>query len=560
MSLRAVIYARYSSDQQKDASIEDQVRVCLDRIQQEGWHYVRTYEDRAMSGASTFRPGYQHLLHDVRMRGFDVIVAEGLDRLSRDQEDVAALFKQLKFAGIPLITLAEGEISELHVGLKGTMNALFLKDLAIKTHRGLAGRVLKGRSAGGLSYGYEVVREFSADGERLRGKRAIVEEQAELVRRIFRDYAAGKSPRHIAQSLNREGIPGPSGKAWGPSTINGNRDRGTGILNNELYIGRLVWNRLRYAKDPMTGKRVSRPNDETALTVTEVPELRIIDDTLWAAVKARQEQLALGKQLGDRQGFWDRQRPRYLLSGLLKCGCCGGGYSIISAKLLGCSTARNKGTCSNRLNIRRDTLERIVLDALRENLMDPILFEAFVAAFNDEVKRTQGDDAARRQELERKLAGTKQKIARLVRAITDGIDAASVREELTTLERLKVSLLADLAAPSQSAKPLIHPKLAELYRERVAHLEMLLIDDQFGPEAVEAIRALVSEIVLTPNAGVLEITLNGNLLEMLRLARADKQKPALGDEDGLKQVKLVAGARNTFDLAVTIIGLPRIAA
>jgi site-specific DNA recombinase len=540
MSLRAVIYARYSSDQQKDASIEDQVRVCLDRIQHEGWQYLRTYEDRAMSGASIFRPGYQHLLHDARMRAFDVIVAEGLDRLSRDQEDVAALFKQLKFLGIPLITLAEGEISELHVGLKGTMNALFLKDLAIKTHRGLAGRVLKGRSAGGLSYGYEVVREFSADGERIRGKRAIVEEEAQVVRRIFRDYAAGKSPRHIAQALNREGIPGPSGKAWGPSTLNGNRDRGTGVLNNELYIGRLVWNRLRYAKDPMTGRRVSRPNDSRALTVTEVPELRIIDDALWNAVKARQAQLALGKQPG--QGFWDRRRPRYLLSGLLKCGCCGGGYSIISAKLLGCSTARNKGTCSNRLNIRRDTLERIVLDALRENLMDPILFEAFAAAFNDEVKRTRGDDAARRQELDRKLASTNQKIGRLVRAITDGIDAASVREELTTLERLKDSLLVELAAPAKDDKPLIHPKLAEVYRERVRHLEMLLTDDQLGPEAVEAIRSLVSEIVLTPNAGVLEITLNGNLVEMLRLAHADKQKPVLGDEDGLKQVKLVAGA------------------
>ena len=65
------------------------------------------------------------------------------------------------------------------------------------------------------------------------------------MRRIFEDYAVGVSPRAIAKTLNAEGMPGPSGRTWGPSTIHGNRQRGTGILNNELYIGRLVWNRLR---------------------------------------------------------------------------------------------------------------------------------------------------------------------------------------------------------------------------------------------------------------------------------------------------------------------------
>jgi site-specific DNA recombinase len=84
--------------------------------------------------------------------------------------------------------------------------------------------------------------------------------QAEVVERIFRDYASGTSPRAIAFGLNREGVPGPRGSAWAQSTINGNRQRGTGVLNNELYIGRLVWNRLEYVKDPDTGKRVSRLN------------------------------------------------------------------------------------------------------------------------------------------------------------------------------------------------------------------------------------------------------------------------------------------------------------
>lgn len=84
----------------------------------------------------------------------------------------------------------------------------------------------------------------------MRGDRAINEAQAATVRRIFNEYAAGKSSKAIAKQLNRDGVRSPSGKGWGPSTIHGNRERGTGILNNELYIGRLVWNRLRYLKDP----------------------------------------------------------------------------------------------------------------------------------------------------------------------------------------------------------------------------------------------------------------------------------------------------------------------
>ena len=194
--------------------------------------------------------------------GFDVVLAEALDRISRDQEDVAGVFKRMAFAGVKIITLSEGEITHLHVGLKGTMNALFLKDLADKTRRGLRGRVEAGKAGGGLCYGYDVVKRSDAAGEPMRGERSINEAEAKIVRRIFREFAAGKSPRAIAVDLNREGVPGPFGNAWGDTTIRGHASRGNGILNNELYIGRLVWNRQRFIKDPSTGRRVSRRNPE----------------------------------------------------------------------------------------------------------------------------------------------------------------------------------------------------------------------------------------------------------------------------------------------------------
>lgn len=172
------------------------------------------------------------------------------------------------------MTLTEGEISELHVGLKGTMNQLFLKDLADKTRRGLRGRVELGRSGGGNSYGYNVVRRLGPDGQPVTGERVINAAEAEIIRRVFQEFTEGHSPTAIARRLNTEGIPGPRGNLWRDTAIRGHRTRGTGVLNNELYIGRLVWNRLRYIKDPENGRRVSRLNDPSKWIVTEVPEMR----------------------------------------------------------------------------------------------------------------------------------------------------------------------------------------------------------------------------------------------------------------------------------------------
>lgn len=120
-----------------------------------------------------------------------------------------------------------------------------------------------------------------------------------MLRRIFRGYAAGVSPMALAKRLNAEHVPGPGGASWNPSTIHGNPARGTGVLNNELYVGRLVWNRLRYVKDPDTGKRVSRPNPPSQWVTTSVPELRIVDDELWNEVKARQAAMCRTTSNGD---------------------------------------------------------------------------------------------------------------------------------------------------------------------------------------------------------------------------------------------------------------------
>lgn len=260
------------------------------------------------------------------------------------------------------------------------------------------------------------------------------------------------------------------GREWGPSTIHGNRERGTGVLNNVLYVGRLVWNRQSFVKDPATGKRQARPNPESEWVIQEVPDLRIVDQALWDAVKARQGELAFStRSRPDGNPLNDRRRPKHLFAGVVKCGCYGGGYSMISKDLLGCSTARNKGTCDNRVNIRRDALEASILNGLKKHLMEPELFREFCAEFTKEVNRLRIERGADLEIARRELDKISRQISQIIEAITDGMYHPSIKEKMTGLEARKAELTEKLATADEPP-PLLHPSMAALYAQRIAEL------------------------------------------------------------------------------------------
>ena len=558
--LRAAIYARFSTDMQSDASIADQERACRDYATRQGLHVVETYSDRAISGASLMRSGIQKLLRDARAGGIDVVLSEGLDRLSRNQADIAQIYQTLGFAEVMIETVSEGAISEMHIGLKGTMNALFLKDLGTKTHRGLKGRAISGKSAGGLTYGYHAVKRLDANGEPVRGDRVIAPAEADVVRRIFHDYAKGVSPRKIAEALNLERIPGPQGGKWGTSTLHGNRERGTGILNNALYIGRQIWNRLRYVKDPETGKRVSRLNAESDWVITEVPDLRIIEDDLWQAVRNRQGALV---SKGTGTPVWDRRRPRTLFSGLMKCGCCGSGFSKVSKDSFGCSAARNKGkaVCTNMAQIKQADLEARVLDALAHNLMDAQAVAAFCEAYTSERNRLAATASDSRSTLEKDLGQVKRDHAKLVDAIIAGVPAEQVKDKMISLDARRQQLEDQLEGADATPAPVaFHPRMAETYRDRVAALIRGLGEEDGLEETREALRGLVEKIVLEPRADGtgLDVDLHGALAALLRLAtgasvrevakagakgrtRKNSASAELHGVDNIEEIVLVAG-------------------
>jgi hypothetical protein len=432
--------------------------------------------------------------------------------------------------------LAEGEINELHVGLKGTMNALFLKDLARKTLRGQRGRVEAGKIPGGNSYGYRIVRRLRDDGSVTTGEREIDEGEAAIVRRIFKEYGDGLAPRKIAAGLNAEGIPGPRGGPWNASTINGSRQRRNGILNNELYLGRITYNRQRFVKDPETGKRVSRPNPEHEWITTEVPHLRIIDDAAWERVRAIKSQYT--SRVGNR-----RQTKKRLLTGFVKCGRCGGSMTIVNRKRYYCSAKRERGTCDSTVGIAAAELEDRVLDGLRDILLgEEELIETFVTEFKAEVARLRKQQSARDRQARKELDKVNKAISRCLKYITEGDgDPGLVRDELRDLEARKRELERAFDSTQNERVITLHPNIAELYRRKVGELQTLLTDETTRPQAMEIIRSMIEriEVHATEDRGTAGVILIGALAQILGFAQKTKTAASAGDGG---RVLMVAGA------------------
>jgi site-specific DNA recombinase len=511
---RAAIYARFSTDLQDERSIEDQVSLCRKYAERESLDIVAVFDDRARSGGSILgRDGLLALMDKAREHAFEVIVVEALDRLSRDMEDLAGIHKRLSFLGIEIRAVHEGVVNTVLVGLRGLVGQLYREDNAHKVRRGQAGRVGKGLNAGGLTYGYEPV-----PGDP--GKRMVVEAEAEVVRRIFNDYVGGRTPRDIAHDLNAECIAPPRGKAWNASTINGNMQRGNGILNNELYVGRLVWNKVRMVKDPDTGKRISRPNAESDWQATEVPDLAIVSRDLFEAAQTRKKARSVTHPSQQR-------RPRHILSGLLKCGACGAGMASNGKDSSGrvrirCSAATESGICPDPKTFYLDTVEAAVLNGLTAELRNPEVIAEYVRTYHAERKRLAVEANRSRLRLQRRLEELNREIDRLVDAIAKGLGDPAVLGPKSTLlhgERKMVAATLGEAAPSTETVAL-HPAMLARYEEQLTRLQSALAGGirEGDTECSGAIRDLVETVtVLRDNTrtGGVQVEITGRLTALL---------------------------------------------
>lgn len=513
--IRAAIYARFSSDLQRDKSIDDQIALCREVAARDGASVVLIFEDRAISGASTMnRPGFRDMMRAAEQRGFDVLIAEDIDRISRDQGDYHAARKRLDFLDIAIHT-ATGKITKMDGALRALMGEMFLENLALHTRRGLEGVIRDGRHAGGRAYGYRAKPGCAGELE-------IVADEAEIVRRIFAEYIAGRNSRTIAARLNAEHISPPRGKAWNASTINGNTGRGGGILLNEIYAGRIVWNKVRMIKDPTTGKRISRPNPKEQHRIAEAEHLRIIDAETWAAAQARKEErrhLSLTKT----------RAPRRMLSGLIKCGTCGGAMASVGADKGGirvqCSAFREAGTCRNGRRVHVEEIERRVLGALKTNLDNPALIAEFAATYNAERMRLAKTKDATRSKIEKRLAEITREIARAIDAIVKtNIEPIELTHKIKELENERAELALEIAALGEPIKVVtLHPAALSQYRTSVEMLAVLLKNNQPGDipgdtaALFESLHGLIERITISapPGERGFEIEIEGRLAALM---------------------------------------------
>jgi len=216
-------------------------------------------------------------------------------------------------------------------------------------------------------------------------------------------------------------------------------------LNNPLYIGQTVWNRSVREKDPDTGVRAKVMRDEKDWIKTDAPHLRIIDEALWTRVTARRAEVSLG--VYDLRKVHSRARstgrnPKYLFSGLLVCGLCGGKFVVCSHADYCCSTWRTRGEyeCANTLKVPRTLVESALVAAIQQDLFTPEGLEVFkheIIRLLASQRRTRRPDVAkataRVQEIEKELAA-------IITAIKAGVFSTSTKAELDRLEAEQSSL------------------------------------------------------------------------------------------------------------------------
>lgn len=533
----AILYARYSTTLQSKDSVEDQLRLLRQRAAREGWTILREEADPAVSGTIRDRPGLLAAIAAIDTGKAQVLLAESLDRISRDQEDLAGFYKRVKFVGGQIVTLAEGEVGSMHIGLGGTMSALFLEQLADKVRRGHVGRVNAGRIPGGLSYGYRKVRAFGEDGNLDRGLREIDDQQAAIVRRIFNEYAAGESATSIAKALNGEGVASARGGLWRANAILGNRKRGNGILHNRLYIGEIVYNRQSFRKDPDSRKRVSRVNPATDQVHQSVPALRIVSDETWGKVQQRIEHHG-----GECP---QRRRQKRLFSGKLRCGCCDAPVIVISTDRWGCSAYRQTGTCTNGSTITDGVLQRRVWAAIKSELLHADVIAAYLEEFRIAWAHERRRVIAGRADVDRQLVEIDLAEERIADAIIAGIAPEKLKTRAGEIADRRQKLLAEQIHLPEIEPMIAHPAVIEDYRRQIETMAAIVAGDA---EAMRKARPLLDRLVdrieVKPRAdrkpGV-DLILHGELATILGLASPERTNAANPKGGGDCMFRMVAG-------------------
>lgn len=535
--MKVATYCRFSSDRQRESSIADQLRNCERHADRQGWEITARFEDRALSGSKKDRPGYQQMLAAAKRHEFAALLVDDLSRLSRDDIETKEALRRLKFWGVRVIGVSDGfdgtsKGSKIQASVRGMMNEVFLDDLREKINRGMEGKALGGYSLGGKPYGYKPRPIYSPTEKDAYGNPAVMAseriidlEQAEIVKEIFTRYADGWSPRRIADDLNARKVPSPGStwkrevrrcEGWVGSSV-------TSILDNPGYCGKMIWKRSQFIEDPETAKIKRYARDAAEWITVEKPELRIVDQKTFDAVRARRAELkARNEAIQQAQGKTARFSPphKYLFSSLLICGTCGANFVVKDPTRYGCGGHRDGGKhlCDNALRVPRRLLEERLLGGISERLFSEEAVARFRRSFARAVaerKRKARPDA---EAARRKLAELAPQIERMVAAIADGTDSVALRARLKDAEgeaeRQRALLRVDTRQLDKVTDFL--PRAVDHYKGMIADLPNVLTRDVSRARA--QLRKLIGTVRLVPEGAYLVAEVRGDYSGLFKLA------------------------------------------
>ena len=511
--MRSAIYARYSSENQRPESIEDQISACRRLASERGFTVLddHIYADKAQSGARKDRQGLADLLAAAQGGQFDVVLVDDLSRLARDNYLMLSIMAELHFEGVRVVSVADGldsddEEATLGIQIRGIFNELQLRDLKKKTLRGQMGQKERGFSVGERTFGYRsvpvgTIRMDKKGRPRPDGyKMEIDPREAAVVLRVFKAYADDRSLTRIVRMLNEEGVPGRfrSSKGWSPATV-------SRMIDNEKYIGHWTWNKTESRRDPRTGRRRRFQKPESEWIVHEDESLRIVPQVLWEKVRARRLEVrrswpgGKGKRgFSKDQGGRVRHFPTHLLSGTMVCSECGGAIAQVSGKgggYYGCLGAA-KGACENKILVRRKLSEKIIIEAVQEQLSSPEHILYILKCVEEEVRKLYSHVPETIRLKETELTAEERRLANFVDFIGEGRGSRALAQALFETERRVESLKEELDGLRRSGEKVFQAPPVEWIEERLTTLKELL--ESKTERSALILRRLLGRIRLEP--------------------------------------------------------------
>ncbi|WP_027400085.1 recombinase family protein [Anaerovorax odorimutans] len=431
---RAAIYSRYSSDNQRDESIDAQIRAIEEYAKANGYEIVKIYADKAKSATTAKRPEFQRMIKESGQDLFDIVIVHKLDRFSRDKYDSAVYKRKLKQNGIRLISVTENlDGSPESVILESVIEGMaeyYSKNLAREVMKGMKETAYQAKHTGGLPpLGYDVNEEK---------KYVINEKEAECVRLIFDMILLGKSHSKIIDELNARGYKTKIGTMFKSNSI-------YSIITNEKYTGVYIFNKT--AKKDAFGRRNNHKcKDESEIIRIEGGMPAIISKETFEKTR---ELLNKRKHAPGT----NKAKENYLLSGLIRCGCCGyamhGNRRIPKNKPIYVSyrcghRSKTSTTVCNNKEIRKEYIEEYVLTELEKKIFSEEAMPILVQGLRERLKNLNKENNEKRNIIEKELLEINKQIENIIEAISNGFYQEEFKTKIESLKQRKIDLEASL--------------------------------------------------------------------------------------------------------------------